>query len=218
MGGRAVVTPELIAYWEHRRDVVFPAVEGMYRRAAERNPYREPLVASARQHIALLRERQTMLSEGGVELETALSLYDQAHIANRQAALDSQDVRSEAAERLNSLRREAASATLGEDNVKGFIASAIAQATDVPVFDPTTAMPLEKVTQVRSSRQPATSSAVTKGGSVERKSSGRTSSGRSGLSPEETRTGAASTPSSEDEYEKSLRSIPVEIRAGRRFS
>jgi hypothetical protein len=38
---------------------------------------------------------------------------------------------------------------LGEDNLKGFIVSAIATATDAPLLDPATGMPLEAVGAAR---------------------------------------------------------------------
>jgi hypothetical protein len=145
--GSAVVTDALIRYWEHRRDTVAPAVEDAYRQAAIEKPYREALVAAARGQISLLRERQMMLSEGGVQLETAVAHYDEAFLSARQAALDAQAIAGEAIERLASLRREEAAAVLGDsDNVTGFIASAIASATDVPIaIDAKTDLPLVPV-------------------------------------------------------------------------
>jgi hypothetical protein len=144
--GAAVVTDELVAYWEHRRDVVAPAVEAQYRRAATDRPYREALVAAARGHIAVLRERQAMLSEGGLGLEAALARYDEAFLALRQAANDdAQTIANEAETRLASLRREAAQALVGGDEVKGFLGATLASVTDVGVVDPDTALPLVAV-------------------------------------------------------------------------
>jgi hypothetical protein len=159
LGGRSVVSPEILRYWEHRRDVVFPAVEAMYTRAAEETPYREALVAAARAHIALLRERQMLSSEGGVDVEVAMAKYDEAYRRLRQGKIDAQDIASEAVERLASLRRIAASLELGDrDEVKPFLASAIATATDAPLFDPASGMPLERVdatTEAKRQRAPA---------------------------------------------------------------
>jgi hypothetical protein len=143
-GGRSVVTPELVAYWEHRKDVVFPAVEAMYRQAATERPYREALVAAASGQVALLRERRSMLSEGGVELEAAVMHYDEAFVALRQAANDAQSIATEAETRLASLKREAASALVGTDEVKNFIGATLGAVLDAPV-DPDTAMPLIQV-------------------------------------------------------------------------
>jgi hypothetical protein len=145
LGGRSAVTPELLEYWRHRKDVVAPAVEGSYRQAAERTPYREALVAACRGHIGVAQQRFAMLSEGGSDLEAALRRYDDAFTNLRMAALDAQSIATEAQTRIAALRRAAASATLGDDDLKGFLASAIAQATDAPLFDPDTAMPLEPV-------------------------------------------------------------------------
>jgi hypothetical protein len=139
--GAAVVTDALIAYWGHRRDVVAPAVESSYRQAAVERPYREALVAAAHEHIGLLRERRSMLSEGGAEVEGALARYDEAFLVARQAALDSQAIAGEAVERLASLRREAAKAEVSGDQVTGFIASAVSMATD-SLVDAKTGMPL----------------------------------------------------------------------------
>jgi hypothetical protein len=218
LGGRAAVTPELIAYWEHRRDVVFPATEAMYRAAAERTPYREALVAASHGHIALLRERHAMLSEGGEQLEAALGRYDQAYVNLRQSAVDTQGIAGEAQERLDSLKREAAAAALGDgDTVRGFIGAVLGSMSGLPV-DPKTELPIVPATQVRSSLQPPSSStARTYGGSERRKMSGRTSSGRSFMIPEESSNRAESSPSS-DTYDEDLRWGPLEIRAESRFS
>jgi hypothetical protein len=131
--GRAVISPELVAYWTHRRDVVAPAVEAQYREAAERTPYREALVAAAQGHISLLRERRSMLSEGGLELEAALAQYESAYVNLRQAAADSQSIATAAIDRLDSLRREEAQLFVPTDQVTGFLASAVSQVTDLPV-------------------------------------------------------------------------------------
>jgi hypothetical protein len=138
--GRAVISAEIVAYWEHRRDVVAPAVEASYRQAAEKTPYRPALVAAARGHIAVLGQRQSN-TEGGAELNAALQRYDVAYTALREAALDTQQIAVEAEDRLASLRREEASIHLGGNQVKGFLASVISTVTDFPV-NPDTAMPL----------------------------------------------------------------------------
>jgi hypothetical protein len=145
-GGRAVVTDELLEYWTHRRDVVAPAVEGVYRSAAEHTPYREALVAACRGHIGVAQQRFAMKSEGGVELEAALERYDSAYRNLRESANDAQRIAVEATDRLAALAREKASALVGGDQVKGFIGATLAAVTDRPV-DPDTAMPLEKVTR-----------------------------------------------------------------------
>jgi hypothetical protein len=139
LGGRAAVTPELIAFWEYRRDVVFPAVEAMYRRAAEETPYRPALVAAAKGHLGVLRERWSMLSEGGVELEAAVESYDSAFVVLRQNANDCQMIATEAENRLVALRKEAAALLVGADQTKGFITNAISSAAPdtFPIFDDT---------------------------------------------------------------------------------
>jgi hypothetical protein len=142
LGGRTVITPELVAYWTYQRDVVAEAVEGVYRQAAAERPYRDALVAAARGHIELLRDRRTSLGEGGVELEAALGRYDNAFVALRQAANDARAIATEAQNRLDSLKREAASAVLGDDVIKGFLANAFSSVSDTGLVDPDTAMPL----------------------------------------------------------------------------
>jgi hypothetical protein len=141
--GRSAVTDELVRFWEFQRDQLGPAVEASYRTAAERTPYREPLVAAARGHLALLRERRSMLSEGGSELEAAVDRYDQAFVNLRQSALEAQHIGGEAVGRLQSLRRIEAEAELGDDNnERGFLAAAISQMSDSGLVDAGTLTPL----------------------------------------------------------------------------
>jgi hypothetical protein len=144
LGGRSAVTSELLDFWTHKRDVVAAAVESSYREAAERTPYRPALVASAKAHIGLLRTRETMLSESGVELEGAVNAYEQSFVNLRQAALDVQtDIAGPAETRLGSLRRISAEAVLGDgDDERGFLANAISQVTPTGLVDAATTMPL----------------------------------------------------------------------------
>jgi hypothetical protein len=143
-GGRSVVTDELVAYWTHRRDIVAGAVEAVYRSAAEHTPYREALVAACRGHIGVLQQRFAVKSEGGVELESALERYDSAYRNLRESANDAQRIAVEATDRLAALAREKASALLGTDETKGFVANVLGAVLDAPV-DPDTAMPLIQV-------------------------------------------------------------------------
>jgi hypothetical protein len=219
--GRSAVTPELLAYWQHRKDIVFPAVEAMYRAAAERKPYSEPLVSAARAHISVLRERRSMLSEGGDALEAALGAYDQSFENLRTAVIDSQDVATEAIERLASLKRLVAEAELGDGpDEKGFIAGVLGSMSDLPID--TEGMPYVPVadtgsTQVRSSLQPPSSSTPTTYGGSERKRSWKTSSSWRSVTSSETPIGTGSAPPEEYD-EASLRSSPLYIRSGTGFS
>jgi hypothetical protein len=132
--GSPVVTPQLIAYWEHQRDVVSPAIEAQYRRAATDRPYQPALVAAARGHLGVLRERRTMLSEDGTKLEASLAAYDQAYERLRVGALDSQSIRGEAMTRLAALRRITVDAEMGDQfDERPFIASALSATTDLPI-------------------------------------------------------------------------------------
>jgi hypothetical protein len=140
--GASVITAEVVAFWEHQRDVVAAEVEAQYRRAAEKRPYRPALAAAARGHLGVLRERQTMQSEGGAELEGALARYDGAFMNLRQGALAAQEISGEAITRLASLRRIAAQAELGDDDEEGFIANAIGAVTDLGLVDAKTGQPL----------------------------------------------------------------------------
>jgi hypothetical protein len=143
LAGKSAVTAELLAFWEHQRDIVAPAVEASYREAAERTPYQPALVASARQHVSLLKSRETMLDEGGVELEASVARYDEAYVNLRQAAVDAQAISGEAETRLQSLKRIEAEALLGDgDDERGFLANAISSVTPTGLVDPATAMPL----------------------------------------------------------------------------
>jgi hypothetical protein len=143
--GSPCVTPELVAFFEHQRDHVAAEVAGQYRRAAEATPYREALVAAARQHVEVLRGRRTMLSEGGSEVEAALTAYEQAYVNLREAAIDAQFVAGEAQQRLDTLHRIVVQVELGDAlDERPFIANAIASAApDTPiVFDAKSGDPL----------------------------------------------------------------------------
>jgi hypothetical protein len=144
--GRACITSQLLSYWTHRKDVLAPAVEGSYREAAERLPYRPALASAAQGHLGVLRERRAMLSEHGIALEASLAAYDNAYVALRQNAnSEPAAIATEAQNRLDSLRREAAEAVLGGDQVKGLLAAAVSQVTDPGVLDADTGMPLVRV-------------------------------------------------------------------------
>jgi hypothetical protein len=142
--GASAVTDELIGFWEHQKNVLAPAVESSYREAAERTPYRPALVASAKQHIGLLRQREMMLSEGGVELEASVNGYEQAYVNLRQSAIDARDVAGEAETRLISLRRILAEAEFGDRNTeeRDFLANAISQVTPTGLVDAGSGMPM----------------------------------------------------------------------------
>jgi len=132
--GASVVTGDLIQYWTHRRDVVFPAVEGAYRQAMVDRPYSEPLVAAARGHLAVLRGRQTMLSEGGADLEASLARYEQGYLNLRQLVVDSAEIAGQAETRLASLRRIVVEAELGDGpDERGFLAAAVSATTEAPI-------------------------------------------------------------------------------------
>jgi hypothetical protein len=158
--GRTVITAELVRFWEHRRDQVAAATEGSYREAAERVPYSPALVAAARGHISLLRERMTMQTEGGVQLESALKRYDDVYANLRAGAIDAQQIANQAQARLDSLEREKANAVVGADEVKGFIAAALSTITDLPT-DPDLGLPLVPV----GATPPAEVRGVARGGS-----------------------------------------------------
>jgi hypothetical protein len=142
LGGRSAVTDELLRYWEHQRDTVAPAVEGSYREAAERTPYRPALVASALETISRLRERREMLPHG-VELEAAVARYDAAYTGLRQSLVDCQDIAGAAVTRLAALRRIEAEAEFGDRDIEtDFLAAAISQAVEPGLVDAKTTMPL----------------------------------------------------------------------------
>jgi hypothetical protein len=141
--GSPVVTPELVAFWEWQRDVLAPAYEAQYRKAATETPYSEALVAAANGHIALLRARHSMLAEGGTEVEAAVARYDQAYMNLRQGPIDAQAIAGEAEIRLASLRRIAVQAELGDDlDERGFIAAVVSQRDEVGLVDAKTGTPL----------------------------------------------------------------------------
>jgi len=73
--GRTPITPELEAYHRHRRDVVAVAYRTAYAEAEEHLERRPALVAAARGHISELCRRETYMTEGGQELETAVRRF-----------------------------------------------------------------------------------------------------------------------------------------------
>lgn len=113
--GRSVITPELVAYFEHQRDTVAPATEDMYRQAVADRPYQAALVAAVRGHLALLGQRQNVESEGGEALTVALRRYDDAYSAIRENINDAHMIATVAIGRLTSIERERAAAVLGDD-------------------------------------------------------------------------------------------------------
>jgi hypothetical protein len=140
--GRAAVTPELLAYWTHRRDAVAPAVEATYREALAARPYRQALVSACHGHLELLRQRRAMLSEAGDTLETALRNYDAGYENIRLAALDTQQIAVEAENRLANLRQEQVALLVPDTRVKGYIASTISGVVGLPT-DPSSGMPIQ---------------------------------------------------------------------------
>jgi hypothetical protein len=100
LNGRDVLSDELVEYWRHRRDALAPAVRAMYVQAAESAVSTAPLRASAREHLARLRSRETMADEGGEALLGALNglefRFDEFH----RKLLDAADIEYEASARL----------------------------------------------------------------------------------------------------------------------
>ena len=133
--GRAVITPALLAYWEHQRDVVGPTTEGAYRRAIEVCPWQPALVASVKGHLGLLGLRGSGKDEGARELHSALRQYELAYSVLRDGAHDAQNIATAARSRIAALEREAANALVGDETttVTALIASAVSMVTDGPV-------------------------------------------------------------------------------------
>jgi hypothetical protein len=138
--GSAVVTDELVEYWTYRKNVLAGAMEQHYHSAAMNPPYSPLLVASSRQHLAILQVRD-IRGEGAQELSASLKRYDMAYSALREAANDAQHIATEAEDRLRALRREVAQAEVGGDEVRGFLAHVASTMSGLPV-DPETALPL----------------------------------------------------------------------------
>ena len=126
--GRAAITPELLAYWEHQRDVVARVTEDTYRQAILDSPHQPALVAAAHGHLGVLGLRQSR-GEGDQELWAALKAYEGAYASLRKAP---SPVRTSPTPRWpgsTNLRKIAAAALVGDDGtsvVTNFIASAIA--------------------------------------------------------------------------------------------
>jgi hypothetical protein len=76
--GRLVCSPELRSYHEHRRDQVAGAYRAAYAEAGERFDSHLALLAAARGHVSVLRARDSVGLEGGVELEAAIANFSDA--------------------------------------------------------------------------------------------------------------------------------------------
>jgi hypothetical protein len=110
--GRAVITPELVAYWVHRRDVVGPSIVSASERAAEALPTAPALTAAARGHLAVLRERANFGDEGGSTLDAALQRFDNARGTLVAGRNEGAWITSSAVERLELLQGEEAAGLL----------------------------------------------------------------------------------------------------------
>jgi hypothetical protein len=97
--GRLAVTPELAAYWVHRRDVVAGAFRAAFVEAGERFAQSPSLAAAARGHLALVRSRGTFVAEGGDILEAALNRHQDVGPTIRLGVIEADDIsaRAEAA-------------------------------------------------------------------------------------------------------------------------
>jgi hypothetical protein len=161
--GRAVVTPELVDYWIHRRDVVGPAIVSAYQSAAEALTPLPPLLAAARGHIALLRQRQSFPAENGEVVLAALAHCDAARGELLAGVNDGEQISTEAVARLEILRGEGAAAKIqghGADWVTPWVAGKIASALELDVVDvnaPLGASPPARVSPV-ATRSRSTSS------------------------------------------------------------
>jgi hypothetical protein len=73
--GRVAVTAELLDFHTHRRDVVAAAYREAFARAGARLDARPALVAAAKGHLSLLRERGSFTAEGGDRLDRSLRSF-----------------------------------------------------------------------------------------------------------------------------------------------
>jgi hypothetical protein len=94
--GRVALTPELFDYWTHRRDVVAPAYRDAYLAAGAQYEARPSLLAAARGHGALLRDRESVTSEGGVELYAALRRFLDSAGSIREGVAQADEIQREA--------------------------------------------------------------------------------------------------------------------------
>jgi hypothetical protein len=140
--GRAVVTPELVDYWVHRRDTVGPVVVAAYRAAAQ-SPPSPALLAAARGHMSHLRQRGSK-GENGAVVATALAHCDAARGELISGVNDGEQISTEAVARLEILRGEGAAAKIqghGADWVTPWVAAKIASALDLDVVDVNAPLP-----------------------------------------------------------------------------
>lgn len=117
MRGRAVVTPELVDYWIHRRDHVGPAIVAAHQDAAAGLAELRPLLAACRGHLSMLRPRGEDEAEGGPVLRAAVAHFTDLRAALASGINDGQSVVSEAADRLGILRGEATAGKLGDQGI-----------------------------------------------------------------------------------------------------
>ena len=132
--GRAGVTPALLAYWEHQRDVVGPTTEGAYRRAIEVCPWQPALVASVKGHLGLLGLRGSGKDEGARELHSALRQYELAYSVLRDGGTTLRtSPRRPEADCCPRTRGGERTRRRRDPTVTALIASAVSMVTDGPV-------------------------------------------------------------------------------------
>lgn len=116
--GRPVISPELLEYWCHRRDVVGPAIVRAHETAALDLPPAAALLACARGHLASLRTRGAFVAEGGLDLEVALKAVDAVRGQLIEGVSEGQAVTTEATGRLESLAGQLASVKVASSGVE----------------------------------------------------------------------------------------------------
>jgi hypothetical protein len=147
--GRDIFTPQLSAYWRHRRDQLAPALRTMYGEAEVATIATAPLRAAAEGHLAQLRQRGSLADEGGARLAGALERVEVLYHDLHQRSLGALDVGTEAAERLASIEGQTFKAKVVERDpsaasVDNAVLGRLAELTHGPaVFDAKTGAPLE---------------------------------------------------------------------------
>jgi hypothetical protein len=101
--GRLACTPELAAYWVHRRDVVAGAFRAAFVEAGERFAQNPSLVAAATGHLGLVRSRGTFMAEGGDTLEAALNRHQDVGPTIRSGVIEADGISARAEAALSEL-------------------------------------------------------------------------------------------------------------------
>jgi hypothetical protein len=160
--GRTPVTPQLLQFWQHRKDVVADAIRTAYTEAGERLNTQPALLAACRGHVAELRQRGAFVDEGGGQLLAALQRHQDAAELLRSGPQEADEVEGKAREALERLRSlpmlaemEAEQGPMALASINSWVIARVSAAIDQPVDAKTgKPIPLDQVKPASSRATP----------------------------------------------------------------